>query len=525
MPAGKKTKESLEKGGPADEQFATAQRRIQQTHEAGSKELNLSDLSELSKLPPEISALTDLQYLSLYNTKVSDLAPIAGLVSLHALHLQSTQVSELSSIADLTTLQMAAQEEVPRGLYYAQTPAARKQPYSRLVALKQPARTVETINALRRQRGLPEFVPEGYERPKNIEQILSVREDGDDGMPTGGEGQPPAEPLPDPSPATKFTVVAGRVDVVPPAAWTGRKDQAALYHARARKLAADLADRLLLTDAVPDVAASVAALSDLLGGDLDLVQPDQLRLASRSISAKARAYGHPGAQWEISADSVSAIFELADVLVDLQGFAKADIEDNERAIRELELTPEGAAEAKEALDEITALVENSPQIVTAKTEDSFVAAAEVSATAATADVVINVEGERILLTENLALAIARELGRESPDDSRTSQDKRQESPPTSRRSKKRRAARSRKAGDAWTRVLRRLDEKGPEKTADAMIEAMTSAIKHSPKTLAGLGAFIYMVAQASPSLLSYGPIALTLTWIGYEIMRRSKSTK
>lgn len=495
--------------------------------------LHLMD-TPISDLAP-LADLTALQHLDLDSTRVSDLAPLAGLTSLQGLDLRRTAVSDLAPLAGLAALQdgpVRASKNALRhvgaeGLSYAKTPIAAQPPFDQLSRLEQPARTVETINAVRRQQGLPPHKPEGYERPANLDKLWEnvVRD-----VPPLGEHllEPPSDPLPGPSPATRFTVVGGRVDIVASTAWKDRKEQAAIYHSRASKLANVLADRLLRTDAVPDVAASVAALTDVLGDNVERVQPDQLRMASRSIAAKARAYGHPGAQWEISAESVSAIFELADLLVDLQGFAKADLEQNERAIRDLDLTATSAAEAKEILDEITAAIEGSPEVITINTEDTFVAAAEVSAVA-TPDVAVSVEGERILLTENLALAIARELGREKSEDAaaaRVARGDEEETEPKPRRSKARRATRTKMAppgqADVWTRVANRLKQKGPEKAADAMLEAMSSTIKHSPKSLAALAAFIYTAAQTSPYLLSYGPIALTLAWIGYEIMKRAK---
>jgi hypothetical protein len=223
---------------------------------------------------------------------------------------------------------------------------------------------------------------------------------------------PPDAPLPPSNPAARFRYSNGRFDVAPTGAWRDRQAQANIYHARAQILATDLAKRLSRTDAVPDVASSVATLVDLLGTSVAEVQPDLLRLASRSIAAKARAYGHPAAQWEISADSVSSFFELADVLVDLQTFVKADLEAHEQAIRDLDPTPEKAADAKVALDILTRAILSSPEVISERTQTAFEAAAEVSSTAADRDVKVAVEGDRTLLAGNLALAVARELGRD-----------------------------------------------------------------------------------------------------------------
>ncbi len=217
--------------------------------------------------------------------------------------------------------------------------------------------------------------------------------------------------LPQPSPAARFAYIKGRFDIAPTGIWGDQEAQAGIYHARARDLASRLAERLSRTDAVPDVAGSVAALVDVLGTSVADVQPDLLRLASRSIAAKARVYGHPAAQWEISADSVSAFFELADVLVDLQSFVKTDLEAHERAVRELDLTPEKAAESKIALDMVTEAILSAPEVISERAQTAFEAAAEVSETATDRDVKVAVEGDRTLLTANLALAVARELGR------------------------------------------------------------------------------------------------------------------
>jgi hypothetical protein len=161
---------------------------------------------------------------------------------------------------------------------------------------------------------------------------------------------PPRTPLPPPSPATRFIVRQGIVDVVPPTAWAGREAQVATYHARARTIALSFSDKLANTDAEPKLAASVHVVVDVLGDDPSQLQPDQLRLASRTITSKARAYGHPSARGELGVESVSTLFELADVLVSLQALASQELEVHERAIRALDLTEASVAETKEGLD-------------------------------------------------------------------------------------------------------------------------------------------------------------------------------
>jgi len=165
--------------------------------------------------------------------------------------------------------------------------------------------------------------------------------------PVTPELRPPEDPLPPPSPATRFVVQQGIVYVVPPTAWAGREAQVATYHARARTIALSFSDKLANTDAEPELAASVHVVVDVLGDDTSQLQPDQLRLASRTIASKARAYGHPSARGELSVESVSTLFELADVLVSLQALASQELEEHERAIRALDLTEASVAEAKE----------------------------------------------------------------------------------------------------------------------------------------------------------------------------------
>jgi hypothetical protein len=503
--------------------------------------LNL-DGTQISDLAP-LAGLTALQTLDLMRTQVSDLAPLAGLTALHGLNLDGTQVGDLAPLAGLTALQnlnldgtrvgdlapLARLTSLAnaagsrnahftiRGLSYGRTPAAKKPPFDQLALLEQPALTVETINEVRRQQGLPGHNPEGYEPPTELPATVD-----NDPSPVSGL-TPPSKPLPTPGPATRFAVTGGRIDIVPPDAWRSQRDQAAVYHARARKLAVDLADRLASTDAVPDVAASVAALTDVLGERLEDVQPDQLRLASRSIAARARTYGHPNAHWEITPDSVSAIFELADLLVDLQSFARTNIEANERAIRELDLTTRQATAAKIALDELSEALETIPEVVTERVQATFTNATLLSDTPANMDVKLAVESERILLTENLSLSIARSLGGTGEGKPPTDNEPSPERPERPRKRPRKRSS----SGAALTwddfkdRLLSRLQKKAPEAIADAALHAAVSTVKHSPKTVAGLGAVIVLWSTTTPIALG-GTLALTLAWLGYLLANRKR---
>jgi hypothetical protein len=354
----------------------------------------------------------------------------------------------------------------------------------------------------------------------------------------------PTKPLPSPSPATRFSYVNGRFDTVPSNAWHNRAARAAIYHASARELAIALADRLSKTDAEPKAAATVSALVDILGASVSDVHPDQLRLASRSISAKARAFGHPSAQREISDESVGVFFELADALVDLQAFVRTELEEHEIAIRQLDLTPQTAAEAKHGLDILTDGILAAPELISERVEAAFEDAAIISDASEDANASIAIEGDRTLLTANLALAVAHELDRTSASDA----DKKKKPPsggkppggrppeeppddepeePARRRGRigrrsSRKAAKDRTWEDFTDRILARIDQKGPDAIGDAIVHTITSTVKYGPTAVAGLGAALLAWAHTGPVLLGGGTLATTVAWIAYQLGQRSK---
>jgi len=347
------------------------------------------------------------------------------------------------------------------------------------------------------------------------------------------EVTPPEAPLPAPSPATRFIVQEGIVDVVPPTAWAGREAQRATYHARARSLALGFADKL--GNVEPKLEGSVQALIGVLGDDPAQLQPDQLRLASRTIAAKARAYGHPSARGELSVESVSTLFELADVLVSLQALVAAELEEHERAIRALDLTEASIVEAKEGLDLVAEAVAASQEIVSEHASLTFEASATASDNAADRSIQVMIEGDRILLTENLILALARELQQSAVNAESVSEEAGDRELPEApkrktRKSKgpsqktRRRSTRGGQKEESWDdlkeRFLARLKAKGPEAVADATLAAVTTTIKHSPKSIPVLAALIYAAVTAAPALLAAGGgLSISVLWIVYELWR------
>ena len=83
----------------------TALERIENAVEKTSTKLDLSGTG-ITEIPSEINGLTWLTDLILWNTKVSDLRPLAGLENLKTLHLPKsvTDVSPLSEMVSLKTL-------------------------------------------------------------------------------------------------------------------------------------------------------------------------------------------------------------------------------------------------------------------------------------------------------------------------------------------------------------------------------------------------------------------------------------
>jgi hypothetical protein len=275
----------------------------------------------------------------------------------------------------------------------------------------------------------------------------------------------------------------------------------------------------------------------------------RISLASRTIASKARAYGHPSARGELGVESVSLLFELADVLVSLQALASPELEEHERAVRALDLTEASVAEAKEGLDLVAEAIavagapypSNAPAIVSELASVAFEVSVTASDNAADKTVQITIEGDRILLTENLVLALARALTEpgvpvniappiitggkvESPSAKAIVQNGR----PTRRKKATRgRAIREAPNEQSWEnlkgRYIARLEAKAPEALAEATLAAATSTIKHLPKTIPVLAGLIYAAIVAAPALLAAGGgLSVSLAWIGYELWKRKK---
>src|SRR5271165_373205 len=82
---------------PEEEAYAEALRRGREAEATGAVVFDLSKLSALNRLPPELERLSSLQTLNLSGCEQlgGDLAPLTGLTSLQSLDLSANRLSSL----------------------------------------------------------------------------------------------------------------------------------------------------------------------------------------------------------------------------------------------------------------------------------------------------------------------------------------------------------------------------------------------------------------------------------------------
>jgi Leucine-rich repeat (LRR) protein len=88
---------------PEEKDYQEALRRIQEAEDNKSVELDLSQLWDMTRLPPELKRLTSLQSLKLAGCEqLSDLSPLAALASLRELDLsRCTGIRHFASLEPL----------------------------------------------------------------------------------------------------------------------------------------------------------------------------------------------------------------------------------------------------------------------------------------------------------------------------------------------------------------------------------------------------------------------------------------
>jgi len=250
--------------------------------------------------------------LLLQGCPVSDLSPISRLTKLERLDLDGTEVYDLMPLASMTRmLDVAASSsgDLSKGLSYNETPVSRLPPFDSLVQLDQPARTVETINEVRRQLGMTEYIPRGYERPKELLPPLELD------FEHGGDREQLAQ-----KPAShSFALQGGRIEA-----------QAQIFLARHPDVADDIRNevgdkarealtRLANCNAPRRLISTVDRLGSSLGQALADVRAGVLQMRFRSLEADVAAYDTEDGRKELPEDALAMLRDLTSSVEDLMG--------------------------------------------------------------------------------------------------------------------------------------------------------------------------------------------------------------
>ncbi|WP_128293843.1 leucine-rich repeat domain-containing protein [Afifella aestuarii] len=254
--------------------------------------------TQVSSLEP-LSGMKSLQTLVFNSTMVTNLEPLSGLTNLRALGFDDTLVRDLTPLASLIGLQDAAvADQDVFGLRFAGASITGIPPFDHLVTLSQPARTVETINELRRQQGLPPHIPEGYEPPAKLQDFLKAGSEEREPLEvdlTDDYLRPLSLPLPPnlPSagPGPQYGVRYGKLSGVPSAPATEEVDRQKALHARLKRDAARLAQALRRAGNVyPDLAFSAKEYAELIEVEVADADVTGLWSVGNALSSFAQSY-------------------------------------------------------------------------------------------------------------------------------------------------------------------------------------------------------------------------------------------
>lgn len=86
------------------EHYEDAQQLVAEAKVHGTTELDFSELSWLTTLPPELAKLTSLRSLDVRDTQIANLTPLASPTALTALNVSGTQITNITPLANLTAL-------------------------------------------------------------------------------------------------------------------------------------------------------------------------------------------------------------------------------------------------------------------------------------------------------------------------------------------------------------------------------------------------------------------------------------
>lgn len=131
--------------------YTIAVQRIADTEADGKHGLNLSDLKNLSDLPPEIATITGLKRLHLSDTNLTDISLLAGLGNLEYLSMNNVPIRDISPLSRLTRL---VDLSISRTWVFDLTPIAGLSRIQQLNLSYTAVKSLEPVLQLRRLRQL-----------------------------------------------------------------------------------------------------------------------------------------------------------------------------------------------------------------------------------------------------------------------------------------------------------------------------------------------------------------------------------
>lgn len=318
------------------------------------------------------------------------------------------------------------------------------------------------------------------------------------------EGMPP---LGGDKPAVSFQISNGSLNLRP-FDWRSNSEAADRFRKKALKKVHEIIEQLSRTDSDINLREDFKNTVDILSKDISTIYPDILQIISRSIQSKASAYSHPEAKWEISAEVVSNLLEVAGLMQDWLSLVSSNRILNDRAISSLNINEENVALVKETNDIVTEIVRVAGDIISEDARSAIMSSNLPSLRHEGAVEQPNVEGERALIAENLALALAR--GDASGSNHIVSlQHVDVEG-----------AQRWKKFSDEF---MERFGENIAAEMGTAAREAVIDAIKKPVPTLAGVAALIASLSFAG--LWVTGGLAAAATWIVFHVRSNADKKK
>jgi Leucine-rich repeat (LRR) protein len=309
---------------------------------------HVSDISPLSGLPA-------LQRLRLDDTPISDLSPIERSRSLISLWIRNTKIRDLKAVARMTRMQDAVTMSkspmlTPPGLYFAGSVASQIVPFDKLAQLPQPACTVETINEVRRQNGVSEYLPEDYAEAPVPASTSNFNDDVESGEQLG---QKPA--------SHTFNFRDGRIEAQPQIFLPRHVNVADDIRVEVSHKAKEVAARLVNCNAPKRLISTVERLGASLGLSLQDLRAGILQMRFRSLEADLVAYDTEDGRKELPDDAFAMLRDLGSSVEDLMGcFPQlADIEAERLAQRLKEVD---VPQLVDALSKIRSVAEESEAV-------------------------------------------------------------------------------------------------------------------------------------------------------------------